>query len=114
MKEIDHLMTLETNGLKEYGGELQSKASQLREWLDTPVGSVYGRPSWGCILHQFKHQPMDSIREQVNVECRLLQKLSQDLPNLRITGISYVPRTIDWAQLIIKLPEGTINTEVTP
>ncbi|PLR30231.1 hypothetical protein CYR55_22370 [Chimaeribacter californicus] len=113
MKEIDHLMTLESNGLKEYGGELQSKAAQLREWLDTPVGSVYGLPGWGCILNQFKHEPTNQAHVQVTIECQLLQKLAEDLPNLKITGIGYIERDFDWAQLTIKLPEGTINEQVS-
>lgn len=112
MKEIDYLMTLGTNGLKEYSGELESKAAMLREWLDTPVGSIYGMPSWGNILAQFKHDPTNQVHVQVTIESRLLQKLSQDLPDLKITGIGYSEREIDWAQLTVKLPEGTINEEV--
>lgn len=113
MKEIDHLMTLGTNGLKEYSTELESKAAMLREWLDTPVGSIYGLPSWGSILAQFKHEPTNLAHVQVAIESRLLQKLSEDLPGLKVTGISYTEREFDWAQLTIKLPEGTINEEVT-
>lgn len=113
MKEIDHLMTLGTNGLKEYSGELEAKAAMLREWLDTPVGCVYGLPSWGNILAQFKHEPTNLPHVQVAIESRLLQKLADDLPDLKITGIGYTERDFDWAQLTIKLPEGTINQEVT-
>lgn len=112
MKEIDYLMTLGTNGLKEYSGELEAKAAMLREWLDTPVGSIYGQPAWGSILAQFKHEPTNQQHVQVSIESRLLQKLAEDLPDLKITGIGYSEREIDWAQLTIKLPEGTINEEV--
>ncbi|WP_147200788.1 hypothetical protein [Pantoea sp. CCBC3-3-1] len=112
MKEIDYLMTLGTNGLKEYSSELESKGAMLREWLDTPVGSIYGLPGWGNILGQFKHEPTEQAHVQVSIESRLLQKLSEDLPELKITGIDYSEREIDFAQLTIKLPEGTINEEV--
>lgn len=113
MKEIDYLMGLGTNGLKEYSGELEAKAGMLREWLDTPVGSIYGLPGWGNILARFKHEPTNLAHVQAALESRLLQKLGEDLPELKITGIGYTERDFDWAQLTIKLPEGTINEEVT-
>ena len=113
MKEIDYLMSLGTNGLKEYSGELEAKAAMLREWLDTPVGAIYGLPSWGNILAQFKHEPTALPHVQVAIESRLLTKLFEDLPELKITGIGYAEREFDFAQLTFKLPEGTINEEVT-
>ncbi|HHA1396849.1 hypothetical protein [Enterobacter soli] len=112
MKEIDHLMTLGTNGLKQYSGQLESKAAMLREWLDTPVGSVYGNPGWGNILSQFKHEPTNLAHVQAAMESRLLTKLSEDLPDLKVNGIGYTEREFDWAQLTIKLPEGTINETI--
>lgn len=86
--EIDYLMTLTSTGLRTYDTPLEAKAAMLKEWIDTPMGSIYGLPGWGNILSEFKHDPIGSDHVQVAIESKLLQKLAEDLPSLKINGIS--------------------------
>jgi hypothetical protein len=111
LQEIDHLMTLTTNGIKTYETATEAYAEELREWMNTPVGSVYGKPWWGTIIGQFKHEPTNQSHIQVAIQNRMYQKISEDLPNLQIQGISFAEETgeIDAGFLTIQLPEGTIT-----
>lgn len=108
--EIDYLMGLTSTGLKTYSTELDAKAAMLQEWIDTPVGSVYGMPGWGNILSEFKHDPIGSSHVQVALESRLLRKLSEDLPALNIKGILFTGQDFDLGVIEIRIPEGTIRT----
>lgn len=110
--EIDYLMTLKSTGLMTYDDTLSAKSAMLREWLDTPVGTIYGLPAWGNIISEFKHDPTESIHVQVAFESRLLQKLAEDLPSLAIKGISFSELEFDLGQIAIQIPEGTISEKV--
>ncbi|RAU45274.1 hypothetical protein DBY68_016785 [Pseudocitrobacter sp. RIT415] len=111
--EIDYLMSLTSTGLRTYNTELEAKAAALKEWIDTPVGSVYGLPAWGNILSEFKHDPIGSDRVQVAIESRLLQKLSEDVPSLKIKGVSFAGQEFDLGVITIRIPEGTITSGVS-
>ena len=111
--EIDYLMTLTSTGLRTYDTPLEAKAAMLKEWIDTPMGSIYGRPGWGNILSEFKHDPIGSDHVQVAIESKLLQKLAEDLPSLKINGISLIGQEFDLAIISIRLPEGTISSGVS-
>src|SRR5699024_12074142 len=74
--EIDPLLTLELSGVKTYESQEEAWGARLYEWLNTYQGEVYGDPSWGNVLPQFKHEPTNLSHVQIAVEAMLLQKLT--------------------------------------
>lgn len=111
--EIDHLMTLGVSGVKTYESAVEAKAEQLREWLNTPKGKVWGNRSWGTIMQEFKHEPTNLSHVQIAIESRLLMKLQEDLPDLSVQAISFTEVDFDLGKLTIQIPEGTISEEVS-
>jgi len=109
MQEIDHLMTITTSGVKTYKSAVEALAERFREWLNTPVGSVWGNPGWGNILDEFRHEPTDLSHVQVAIENRLLAKLKIDLPEIGVQSITATEIEMDYIQVVINIPEGTLT-----
>ena len=108
MQEIDHLMTLNTSGVKTYKSAVEALAERFREWLNTPVGSIWGNPGWGNILGEFQHEPTSLSHVQVAIENRLLAKLKVDLPEVSIKSITVSEIEFDYIQVVISIPEGSL------
>ena len=113
MQEVDHLMTVTTAGVKTYSRAVEALAERFREWLNTPVGSVWGNPGWGNILPQFKHEPTGMSHVQIAIENRLLSKLKTDLPELGISSISVSEEAFDYLRIVIDIPEGSLSAVTT-
>lgn len=109
MREIDHLMTLYTGGMKTYGSEIEALGERFREWLNTPVGSIWGNPAWGNILPVFKHEPTTKSHIQVAMENRLLSKLRSDLPEMNIRNVVIQEGDVDLLIIKIGIPQGAIT-----
>ncbi|CAB5618481.1 MULTISPECIES: hypothetical protein [Enterobacteriaceae] len=111
--EIDPLLTLELSGVKTYASQEEAWAARLYEWLNTPVGQVYGNPSWGNILPEFKHEPTNQTHIQIAIEARLLVKLTVDLPDVPIRGISVREGSdMDMLTIAIQIQNIVITQEV--
>ncbi|EIH4659274.1 hypothetical protein B6P79_003803 [Escherichia coli] len=88
--EIDALLKTNESGVIIAEGNTATWMARLDEWLQTPEGSVYGLPSWGNPMAEFKHEPFGSEAShvvEVVIEGRMLTKIRQDLPGLNIQGI---------------------------
>lgn len=110
MAEIDFLMAIDAEGVKSYSG-VAACAEQLREWLATPVGSVWGKPDWGNKLSQFKHMPISDDTAAM-IEAYLIMAMAKDLPNLQTDGIRVIPITVDLYKINIDVKNNRISQEV--
>lgn len=113
MREIDHLMTLYTGGMKTYGSDVEALGERFREWLNTPVGSIWGNPGWGNILPEFKHAPTNQSHIQVAMENRLLTKLRSDLPEMNIRNVRITEEEIDLLKISLGVSQGTISAVIS-
>ncbi|EFL7402742.1 hypothetical protein VT15_004435 [Escherichia coli] len=111
--EIDPLLTLELSGVKTYESQEEAWGARLYEWLNTYQGEVYGDPSWGNVLPQFKHEPTNLSHVQIAVEAMLLQKLTVDLPDIPISGLSVDEGdAFDKLKISIRIRDITITQDV--
>lgn len=88
--EIDARLQTNESGVIIAEGSTAAWMARLDEWLRTPEGSVYGLPSWGSPMEEFKHEPFGSETShivEVAIEGRMMKKLRQDLPGLDVQGI---------------------------
>lgn len=110
MDEIDFLMRVTAGGLSTSSGN-DAKLARLDEWLNTPRGSIYGRPNWGNIFTKYKHQPTDESTAVI-IENESLPILRVDLPDVRILGIRCDPGGIQDYILSIMTDSGSITKEI--
>lgn len=111
--EIDPLLALELSGVKTYSSQEEAWAARLYEWLNTPVGEVYGNPSWGNILPEFKHEPTNLPYIQIEIELRLMDKLVIDLPDVPVRGLSVKEgEAMDMLKIAIQIHSTVITQEV--
>ncbi|EAV1590961.1 hypothetical protein HCK74_004429 [Salmonella enterica] len=111
--EIDPLLTLELSGVKTYASQEEVWWARLYEWLNTPVGQVYGNPSWGNILPEFKHEPTNQSHIQIAIEARLFSKLRIDLPDVPASGLMVREGSeIDKLVIAIQIHDTVITQEV--
>lgn len=91
MNEIDSLMGADSAGVITFEGDAGSKYARLKEWFDTPEGSVYGMPSWGNPIQGYKHEPTGGDYLAIHLESKIMSKLNIDLPEVSLLGIFCYP-----------------------
>jgi hypothetical protein len=97
--ELDYLLNASEGGVESYGEDIAA-ISRISEWLDTPQGQVWGSPSWGHTLTQYKHQPMSGDTAAA-IENSIAAKLPIDLPDIAISYIRVEPKEIDFWHIAI-------------
>lgn len=110
--EIDALMRVDAGGVIVAEGTGKANQARLEEWLRTPQGSVYGLPSWGNTLADFKHEPTGddkSVVVAVGIENALLTKLRVDLPMLRISQVRCEVISEDMFSITFVMPDGELT-----
>ncbi|HBM2815727.1 TPA: hypothetical protein LU109_003639 [Enterobacter hormaechei subsp. xiangfangensis] len=114
MNEIDSQMRTDAGGVIIYEGDEASQVAQFDEWLRTPMGSVWGLPSWGNNLDDFRHEPSGNSTE-IAIECALMTKIRQDLPDLGLQAIrcNSVTGVFDLYQISFVFPFGFFSTQIT-
>jgi phage baseplate assembly protein W len=90
IREIDYLMDLNESGVITYA-DSDATVNNVLEWLDTPMGTVYGRPEWGHDLIKFKHEPTGSAITAQNIEFSIVDKIVQDMPDIQLHSIYCEP-----------------------
>lgn len=111
--EIDPLLTLELSGVKTHNNQQEAWAARLYEWFNTFQGEIYGDPAWGNILPRFKHEPTNLSHIQIVIEAQLLAKLTVDLPDVPISGISVREGSdMDMLRVSIQIQDIVITQEV--
>lgn len=112
--EIDAFLDVDENGIVLAEGESDAWIARLEEWLRTPLGSVYGLPSWGNNMAEFKHEPIGSTTNQfieVAIEARLMTKLRTDLPGIALLGVECHAISEDQLQLNFNIG-GSIHSVI--
>lgn len=110
MHEIDYLLRLDAEGVITFGGDYAIVA-QVREWLDTPRGQIWGKPDWGNLLSQFKHLPINNDTAS-SMEAFILLTLGDDIPNAMIEGIRIHPTALDLYRIVLEVGGTVINEEL--
>lgn len=109
-KEIHHLLTMGIDGVVEFD-DSQAVLARVLEWLDTPIGQVWGAPHWGHNLTQYKHDPIN-VNTAVAIESSIVSKLPVDVSGVSINGISVTPANNDIDTFLIKIGiNGTVITK---
>lgn len=109
--EIDARLRVDENGIVIAEGEKAAWVARLDEWLRTPAGSVYGLPSWGNPMEEFKHEPIGSSNNhiiEVSVESSLTMKLREDLPGLNLQAVRCEAVDVDQLVVAFYTPGGSI------
>lgn len=101
MNEIDYLLRIDPVGVITFTGR-ESIVAQIREWIDTPKGEVWGRPAWGNLLSQFKHLPINDYTA-ASIESFILLTINEDIPNIAIDAIRVIPMTNDSYKIIVEV-----------
>ena len=91
--ELDHLLAIDEAGVIGYDDEL-AIAERVQEWCDTPVGSVWGDPRWGCSLDQYRHEPLSDDTAAM-IESTIAIDLARDLPSINLAAIRVTPTQPD-------------------
>lgn len=91
MKEIDYLMRVDAGGVITFEDDPEAKQARLDEWFGTPEGSIYGIPSWGNPIGEYKHEPTSQDYLAVLIESHLISKIRTDLPEVDLQGINCYP-----------------------
>ena len=85
--------------------------NELPNGWDTPEGTVADMPSWGHPFYMFKHEP-ESDDLNVMAEMALYEKLTADIKDLDLRGLSICFSEIDRMDVAIKLGEGILKKQV--
>lgn len=109
--ELDYLLTLGQSGVEQFAGG-EAEVNQVKEWLATPNGAVYGMPSFGHDLKEFLHQPNSSSVDEVEAEIIIVNGLNRDLPHLSIHSISVRPHKIEPDKSMVRIVLNGHDDEV--
>lgn len=78
-------------------------AERIREWLETPEGTMAHHPSWGHNLIPFKHDPLSKDNGiDVLIEMAIARKLPLDIRDIRILGVDVQVTEFDMFNLYIR------------
>ena len=100
IEEYDHLIDTSASGYAQYADNAALN-DRIREWLETPEGTVADLPGWGNRLFMFKHDPPGAHLE-VALEMHLAYKMPIDIENLVILEIGVEFREIDYVVVTIR------------
>lgn len=114
MEELSHLLQINSNGLATFEG-VAAYGEQVRFWMNTPQGQIWGRPSWGNPFVDFKF--MDVTEDScIEMELKILSAIKRDLPDVPIMDVSVtLPHETDKQTFLIQiiLDGEIITTTVT-
>ena len=86
---------------------------RIREWLDTPEGTMAHYPSWGHNLTTFKHDPLSKGNDlDVLMEMAIARKLPIDVEDLILKGVNVVVLDIDLCRIEILHQFGFQTEEI--
>ncbi len=102
--EIDYLLALSEGGLKQYS-DADAMNNNIREWFDTPMGTIADNPSWGHPLTMMQHEPGGDDMEVV-AEMFIVEKIIQDIDGIGLEGVSVKFIEIDFLQITVSHQYG--------
>lgn len=112
MTEIDYLMQLDESGVQ-LREQDDAMLNNVAEWMDTPIGSIYGLPGWGNRFASLKHEPPGEDLE-VALENMIVTDLPRDVRGVVVTGIrcEYSRSEIDTCSTTIATNFGALSTQL--
>ena len=111
IEELQHLITLNPDTGVERLAAGKAMDDRIKEWLETPEGTIADLPAWGSNLMKYKHEPTTATLE-VLIETSIITKMPKDIHNLVIRGISVKPMALDLFYVTIAHSIGTYDGEV--
>lgn len=80
---------------------------RIREWFETPEGTMAHHPSWGQNISPFKHDPLSNDLA-IQIEMAIAYKLPIDIEDIQIVGIETIIKKIDLLQIFILHQYGDV------
>ena len=111
IKEYDYLLNGSPYEEVVIHDDLGAMGQRVAEWLDTPEGTVADMPGWGHPFYLFKHEP-ESDDLNVMAEMALYEKLTTDIKDLDLRGVSVSFSEIDRMDVAIKIGESILKKQV--
>ncbi len=110
IEEFDHLMMMDDAGIMQYDDEM-ALDDRIREWFETPQGSISDLPAWGHNLSRLKFEPA-GISLNVMARLNVMEKMPHDIANLQILSIGLNFLEVDRLIISINYGLGTFQGEV--
>lgn len=110
MREIDFLLNVNSLGVVVFE-DGEAAMNDIREWILTPVGDIYGMPWWGNSLYMFRHYPANELLE-IQIESHIATKLPVDIPFVTIKGIRVLAQGVDDIVVTINTSHGLIQEKL--
>lgn len=93
--------------------DAEGMAERIREWLETPEGTVAHYPSWGHNLTPFKHDPLsEGCGIEILIEMAIARKLPLDIDDIHLMGVNVTILDVDMFALEILHQFGQEREEV--
>ena len=110
--EISHLLEIENGELVTFDDQT-AEGEQVRFWLNTPQGSVWGKPWWGHPHDKFKHEPLDE-NLQVLISMKTISAIRRDLPHIAIRDIQVTKLDVEKALIALVTKKGAyVEKDIT-
>lgn len=109
-REINRM--LDATGAQEIEAFSDSDAleERIRDWLETPQGSVADQPEWGNTLSLYRHAPINNDL-LISMEMDILTRLPADVDGVNIQGIRIQEEEIDTVRISILFNEDVQDFE---
>lgn len=111
IEELQHLINIDPDMGVEHLFDGPAVDDRIKEWFETPVGSMADHPSWGHNLAQFKHDPLDTTLE-IRIKLAIFNKLPVDVRDIVIQSIGVEFIDIYRCKVLINHQIGIYTGEV--
>lgn len=82
--------------------EAEAMDERIREWLETPEGTMAHHPSWGHNLEPFKFDPLSKNNGlDILIEMAIVRKLPRDVKDISLSGVNVEVVDIDLCRIYI-------------
>ncbi|WP_429169405.1 hypothetical protein [Aeromonas hydrophila] len=110
--EIDYLLAMDESGVIIHENDA-AVLNNVAEWMDTPVGHVYGNPAWGNRFAAFRHEPPSEAVE-IGIENMVVTDMPRDVVGVVVRGVrcSSSPDKIDMYHVQIDTNLGFVSKAI--
>lgn len=99
--EGSHLIATGINHDVDRFADGEALGERIKEWVETPEGTIADIPDWGHNLLGFKHDPQ-GVDLEVAIEMSIARKMARDIRDLVLLGISVEYLEIDLFKIVIR------------
>ena len=79
---------------------VEAMNERIRDWFETPEGTMAHNPSWGQNISAFKHDPLGNDIS-IQIEMAISYKLPIDIEDIQLIGIETAIEDIDLLKIYI-------------